>query len=273
MKKIIFVLFFVSIFFYISCSEDDSTNPTTLKKYPTELGNEWEYNTKMTIEYYDTSGNIIDQETLDLGNTIVKIIKENDTLGIYKNLVKFECYDLQTQNYKNYNWYSNSDSGLTIIAYSNAGSSQWVWPKINSQRYITIKELLSIIKSPDLDIFTFSTSNTMDSIYYYEIPRQVLAYPLTINKRWVELVYPWYRERYVARIFQEIFQGQALRCYVIKVYWSDYDIEINDYISLEKGLIKREILADSIIISDPISPDSGGFGRFSSYSNLVKIVE
>ena len=270
MKKIFISILFVFCLL-ISCGDDNPTNNSGVEKYPTKLNMEWEYNTNTVIEYYDTLGNIIDSDNLDIGNTIAKIINTKETLNSYKNLVKFECYDVQTLNNKNYDWYANSDSGLFLVAYSNAGSTQWVIPKINSSRYLTIDELFSIIKSPAPDFLTSSTSNPMDSIIYYTIPRQALAYPLTINKSWIELVYPWYRERYVEKIVTEFFQGQPVKCYIIKVNWSGYDIEINDYISLEKGLIKREILADSVIITTPANPESGGFGRISSYSNLVRI--
>lgn len=273
MQKIIFVLFLVSILFYISCSEEEPTGTSVLKKYPTELGNEWEYSTTTVIDYYDTLGHIVDTDTFDFGNTIIKIIETNDSLGIYKKLIKFECYDLQTANSKSYNWYSNSDTAFKLIAYSNAGSSQLVYPKIGNRRYLTLEELLLIIKSTNPAIFTFSKSNPIDSIMYYEIPRQVLAYPLALNKRWVELVYPWYRERYVSNIVQQMFQGQALRCYIIKVDWPDYDIEFDDYISLDKGLLKREIFADSIIITSISNPDSGGFGRLLTNSNLVRLTQ
>jgi hypothetical protein len=273
MKKILLVLVLVFFTFLLSCSEDDPTNPTILKKYPTKKNMEWEYTTTTILDYYDTLGHIIDTENFDLGNTIVKIINTDDSLGIYSNLIKFECYDVQTANSKNYNWYSNSDTAFKLIAYSNSGSSQLVYPKSGNRRYLTLEELHLIIKLTNPAIFTFSNSNPVDSILFYEIPRQVLAYPLSLNKRWVELVYPWYRERYVSKVVQEMFQGHALRCYVVKVDWPDYDIEFNDYINLDKGLLKREILADSIIITSISNPDSGGFGRLSTNSNLVRLSE
>ena len=273
MKSIIYILVLVFFTILLSCSEDDPINSSTLKKYPTKMNAEWEYSTVTTIDYYDTLGHIVDSETFDFGNTIVKIIDTDDSLGIYKNLVKFECYDVETPNTKSYNWYSNSDTAFKLIAYSNAGSSQVVYPKIGNRRYLTLEELLILTKLNYPDISILSTTNPIDSILYYEIPRQVLAYPLALNKSWVELVYPWYRERYVAKVVQEIFQGQALRCYVVKVDWPDYDIELNDYINLDKGLLKREIFADSIIITSISNPDSGGFGRLSTNSNLVRIAE
>jgi len=271
MKKIIFVFVLVFFTFLVSCNEDEPINTTTLKKYPTKANMEWEYTTATILDYYDTLGHIINTETFDYGNTIVKIIDTDVSLGIYSNLIKFECYDVQTSNSKSYNWYSNSDTAFKLIAYSNAGSSQLVYPKVRNRRYLTLEELHLMIKLTNPVIPAFLNLNPVDSILYYEIPRQVLAYPLSLNKRWVELEYPWYRERYVSKVVQVMFQGQALRCFVIKVDWPDFDIEINDYISLDKGLIEREILADSIIITEPISPDSGRFGRISTNSNLVRL--
>jgi len=273
MKKLFSVSTLIYICFLIGCSDDNPTNTSAIDKYPTKLGMQWEYNSIMIIEYYNSIGYIADTETLDLGNTIVRIINTNDTLGVYNELVKFESYDMLTPDQKKFDWYSNSDTALSLIAYSNAGATQPVIPKIHGRQYITFNELLSIIKSPGPGIFSFSTSTPTDSIYYYEIPRQALAYPLAVNKRWVELIYPWYRERYVEKIVIKSFQKQSLKCYVVKVDWPGFDIEFNDYISLDKGLVKREILADSIIITDPSHPDSGGFGRISNYSNLVRIAK
>ncbi|HLG32164.1 MAG TPA: hypothetical protein VI362_03930 [Ignavibacteriaceae bacterium] len=105
--------------------------PIAGTKYPTKLNMRWEYNTITIIEYYDTTGQISSTETLEPGNTVVKIIKTNDTLGLYKNLIKFETYDLSTPALKNYHWYSNTDTSFTALAYLNAGPSQLVIPKIN----------------------------------------------------------------------------------------------------------------------------------------------
>ena len=270
MKNIYFLLLIFVILFN-SCEElEQSIVPGWSKKYPAKLNMEWEYNTIMVIEYYDTTGIIINSETRDLGNTIVRIIKTDDTLGTYQNLIKFESFDIESSGISDYLWYENSDSGLSAIAYSIAGSSQLVVPKIQQKHYLTLNELLSLINSPELSIKTSKPKYPADSILYYEVPRKVLAYPLTINKRWVELVYPWYRERYVDKSVNINFNGQILYCYVIKVEWSGFNIEFNDYVSLSNGLIKREIIADSIMFTSETNPDSGSYGRVSSYSDLVR---
>lgn len=269
MKKLLIIPFILTLTF--NCSEDNPIIPTKHLRYPDSLGIQWEYNTTMVIEHYDTLGNIISTETLDFGNTVVKIIKINDTLGLYNNLIKFETYDLSTPANMSYHWYSNTDTAFIAVAYLNAGSSQLVYPKINVNRYLTFEELKDLINSPEQNFFSLSSEIISDSIIY-EPHRKVIAYPLAINKRWVELIQPWYRERFVDKIVNVNFNGQFVSCYGIKVDWPGFNnIEFNDFVSLTHGLVKREILADSILFTDPVNPDSGGFGKVSTYSNLVRI--
>jgi len=270
-----YILFFSLALFIVfnSCNESEQgiDPPLGGTKYPTKLNTRWEYNTTTTIEYYDTTGQISGTETLDYGNTVVKIIKINDTLGLYNNLIKFETYDLSTPANIGYHWYSNTDTAFIAVAYLNAGPSQWVIPKINVNRYLTFEELKDLINSPEQNFFSLSSEIISDSIIY-ETYRKVLAYPLAIKKRWVELIQPWYRERFVDKIVNVNFNGQFVSCYGIKVDWPGFkNIELNDFVSLTHGLVRREILADSITITDPVHPDSGLFGRISSYSNLVRI--
>ena len=270
-----FVLSFsilISSSFY-NCNENGvGFLPPVNNKYPSKLNTEWEYNTVMIIEYYDSTGIISEIDTMFSDNTIVRVVSTKDTLAEYNNLIKFECHDLSNPVQKSLNWYSNSDSGFISIAYSNAGATQPILPKLSGKRYLTIDEFLSITNSPTQNFFSVPDKVFSDSILYYEVPRKALAYPLTLNKRWVELITPWYRERYVNRITNISFNGQLVNCYEIKVDWPGFkNMELNDFISLNYGLMKREFLADSIMITTVTHPDSGDFAKISQISNLVRI--
>ncbi len=241
--------------------------------YPTNLYSEWEYNTKYTIQYYDSIGNIIDTETIELGNSVVRVTKTSDTVGTYKNLIKFESYDVSTPWNKGYNWYSNNESEFLIIAYLNAGSAQSITPKVGHKKYLTHDEFKSLINFSEHSYLALPTDESSDSILYFDPPRRVLAYPLSVNRRWIELINPWYRERYVDKNETLEFNGQPVNCFKIKIDWNEFrNIEFNDYISLELGLIKREIISDSVLfISDPNYPDSGIFGRIYQVSDLIRM--
>jgi hypothetical protein len=273
MKKFLLSIPVISFILFSSCNDNSvGFTPISNKIYPAKLNTEWEYNTIMIIEYYDSLRNISNIDTLFSENTVVKVLSTSDTLGSYSQLIKFESYDLSTPENKCYIWYSNSDSGFASIAYTNAGSSQVVSPKIKDKGYLTFDEFKSIINSPVQNFFSVPKKVYSDSIQFYEIPRRVLAYPLAVNKRWTELVVPWYRERYVSRMIKITFNSQSTNCYEIKVDWPNHnDIEFNDYVSVDEGLVRREILSDSVMFTTVNNPDSGKFGKVSSISNLIRI--
>jgi len=270
MKKIIVISILFVFCHLISCSEDNPTNSSVSKKYPNSVGSEWEYGTIMIFEFYDSTAQIIETDTIDLSNTIVKIVKTNDSLGVYKELTLFESYDVSSPEYKGKHWYSNTDTDLSAIAYSNAGSARFIVPKITSRKYLTFNELKSIINSPDQNLFSAKSESVSDTILFYDVPRKALAYPLAVNQHWVELETPWYRERYIERSVTLNFNGRVIKCYEIKVNWPDFKIEINDYVNLNIGLLRRDIISDSVLFTDPSSPDSGRFGRYYESSNLVR---
>ena len=256
-----------------SCEQLVNTGDlTSSQKYPTKIGHEWEYYTEWKLEYYDTTGNIDSTSTGFSENTIVRIIKESDTLGFYKDLVLFESFDLSTPQNINKTWYLNADSGLFAIAYSNAGSSQFVWPK---QRSIALEQVHNFVRT--IGVFPgFANVNTMlnpqaDTIQYYSLPRKVLTYPLTIGSRWIELTVPFFRERYIQK--KEIINTNSgsYNCYKLESNWTWVpNLEFTDYVDLNSGLVMREIIADSMMIVTVTNPDNGAFVKSSTISKLVR---
>jgi len=241
------------------------------QKYPAQVGHEWEYYTEWLLEYYDTTGHIDSTSIGPSENTIVRIIKESDTLGFYKDLVLFESFDLSTPQLVNKTWYRNTDSGLFAIAYSNAGSSQFVWPK---QRHIALEQVTNFISTIGI-LPGFADGNTalyphIDTVQYYSPPRKVLTYPLMIGSRWIELTIPFFRERYIDK--QQIINANGINynCYKIESNMSWLNFEFNDYIDLNSGLIKREVIADSIMLVTVANPDSGAFVKSTTISKLVR---
>jgi hypothetical protein len=246
--------------------DNNSTNPTSQSKYPTQLGNQWEYQTTTTVEYYDSTGNIDSVEVFEFGNSIVRITSENDTVNGISNLVLFSSYEVNTTDSIHRSWYSNTDSGLYVIAYSGAGRAQPVIPKITLEFYL-VKIAFSNYSNmlPNLPIYHYSSYS--DSIFFFNPPRKVLAYPLSTNVRWVELEYPFYRERYVGNIKSVQVPAGVYNCYEIKSDW-DFDIVFNDYISLTDGLVSRVLIADSMQITNP-QGDTLLYARLAQVSQLV----
>jgi hypothetical protein len=240
-------------------------------KYPANLNNEWEYQTTATYSYYNKSGGIDSTQNLTYDNQIIKVIKIDDSLKNYKELIKFEIYNKPDHENISYNWYLNSDTSFSAIAYNNAGVTQFIQPKRNfTKKYLTLDEYKEMIHFFSPDIRALHQTTLSDTILFYDIPRKVLAYPLSVGNTWVELYYPFYRERYINNYIQVAADNQQFECYEIKVKWQGFKTEINDYISLDAGLIKREIISDSILITTAENPDGIGFGKIKTTSTLVR---
>ncbi len=263
---------FFLIIFLTACEESvNSGNIPDYSKYPVQLNREWEYNTILKIEYYDSNGHIDSTEMMDLGNTICKITSLNDTIGNLTHLICFAEYDLSTPQYVHKVWYLNADSGLYAIAYCNPGSSQIITPKMYHSSHQDINKITRLI---GLNPASFEGGKSViqfsDSIQFYTYPRKVLKYPLRIGERWVELIDPFYRERFINKKESLTINGKVFNCLKVES-GLNLGIFFNDYINLTNGLIMREILADSLAIINPEDPNPIGYYRVHSISKLVRV--
>lgn len=270
MSKIFFIISI--LFLFVSCENIvNEGDINSSQKYPSQVGREWEYNTIIKVEYYDTLGGFDSTSVEDLGNTIVRIVKDKDSVGAYSNLILFEDFDLTTPQNIHKIWYLNTDSGFYAIAYWNAGASQPVVPKQGNFTLHQFKELIKIIGITPYSSTYFSINNfSADTIQYFNPSRKVLAYPLYIGSRWIELIQPFYRERFIRK--QEIVtvNGTSYSCYKIESDKFFIQTEFNDYISLSSGLIKRELISDSMLYTEPSSPDVINYMKWSSISKMVR---
>lgn len=266
-----FLIILLSIYLW-GCKESSTlVQGSGPRAYPDQLNNEWEYQTINTISFYNQSGGIDSTVELTFDNAIIKIVKTNDSLSTYKGLIKFEVYSKLSPLEISYDWYLNSDTSFLAIAYYNAGG-QFIQPKRNLiKKYLTLADIQHMIYSFSPDISRLQKTALDDSIQYYPIPRKVLAYPLNVGNTWVELYTPFYRERYVNDYLNITLGGQTYNCYEVKIHWQENKIELNDYVSLDAGLVKREILADSLMITTAENPDgSGNFVKESTVTTLVR---
>jgi hypothetical protein len=272
MKNLSSLLIILVCLYVTGCKKDSGTQVSGSgnTKYPGMLNNEWEYQTISTFSYYNQSGGI-DSTSYDYpDNSIIKIIKTNDSLKNYKGLIEFEIYNKPDPGNKSYSWYLNSDTSFIAIAYYNPAVTQVIEPKRNfTTRYLTLTEYKGMIHSFSPDLRTSQKASFGDSIQFYDIPRKVLAYPLSVGKTWVELYYPFYRERYINNYFSIVAEGQQYSCYEVKVNWPTYRIEFNDYVSLDAGLVKREIISDSVMIGNEYG-DPLGYMKAHTTSTLIR---
>jgi hypothetical protein len=267
-------LIIILLCLYLSGCKDSGTlvqGPVqTNFKYPDKLNYEWEYETITKFSYYNHSGGIDSTAYLSSDTSIIKIIKTNDSLKNYKGLIEFAIYNKYDPGNISFDWYLNSDTSFIAIAYYAPAATPVIEPKRNITRnYMTQEEYKKMIYLFSPDINSLRKTSYSDSVQYYDIPRKVLIYPLQIGNSWIELYTPFYRERYINGKQNIIAGNNLFECYEVKVRWHEFKMDINDYINLDAGLVKREIIADSIMVMNE-NGDPIGFERAYTTSTLVR---
>jgi hypothetical protein len=255
-------------FLIIGC-KSNINSPVDSLKYPSGLNNQWEYNTIYKNIYYNSSGNPEDSSEQNLGNTIVRIAGINQVIGSISNLTLFECYDSGTPTQIEKDWYLNADSGFYAVAYANAGGSQTVIPKIGVRlNYLNSKNLKHFSLMPAFELA--DRQYPADSVLYYYTPRQILAYPLKSGKRWIELIAPFYRERYVDNMENVQINNVTYRCFIVEADMATSHFKMIDDISPDYGLIRRTIIMDSLAQANPDGQPTGIITKSISVSTLVQ---
>lgn len=266
--KIHLVLVLLVVVNFSSC-KDNAEGPlnNVSGKYPVALNNEWEYTTEQQYRFYDSDGNFTHDSAAQFSNSIVKITRVNQDIGNYKGLILFEEHFIDDP-VTSQTWYQSNDTALIGIAYNASGRSVPILPKRAGKIHPTLSDLKIIGNSPAL---IYSKSSVSDTVLFYEVPREVLAYPLSIGKSWKELVFPFDRDRYISRRENVVINDVTYDCYVVESDWQYYNIEFTDYVSARFGLVKRVVTADSVALADTQHPDgNGNWIKLTTVSSLVR---
>jgi hypothetical protein len=270
MKNYLLIIISILALLLSSCkSSDNGNDPINNVTYPVNVNYEWEYNTTVYTGYYDSSGNIDSSQTIDLGNTIVRITDVNQTINGYNDLIRFISFDVSSPWNIAIDWYENKTDGFYSIAYKNAGSSQPVIPKyIRGEKYYSLNDVKKIFTTPGFGLLLNKATN--DSIMFYDSPRKVLAYPIQIGSSWNELKTPFNRDRVITGRENLSVNGVDYYAYKIESIWDMPKSEFTDYLDATSGLVMRIFSADSLAMATIDNPDGIGFVKYKSISKLVR---
>lgn len=268
--KIYFVLLIGAVI--LSACSEKSSNPIDPPHYPVDMNSTLEYETRLFIQYYDSTGNLFDPETIFTDYALVQVLNSNDTLDNYTNLYSLISFEKNFPANNTRIWYLDSDSGFYAIAYSSTGTFHNVLPKQGGNTVVDyVKSKLQHIESPYFVLKNNSAIN--DSIYLYEKPVKLFMYPIVVGSRWIEANEFIKIERVVSGYKRIDVAAGNFRCYEIKRIINDpafINLSSVEYVDLNIGLIKRQIVADSMmIILEP--GDTVGYFRFTSVSELIGI--
>lgn len=263
---LVLLLVFFSLLLVSGC-KDAKTGiviPENVGKYPIALNTEWEYETINYVAKYDKNGNLgVDSVLQPISYATVKITSVTDNINEEKGLIRFDCLSTLDSS-KSSRWYRNSDSAFQMI-WTSGFERDWVTPKMRNSKGFTFRNYLSKNLFPACLLLSAKDAFSSNNLVVYK-------YPFAIGNSWE--IYPG-AEGTSKRIILEkkhlSFKDNYFECFDIKlVNESLHGIEYHDYISLELGLVKREITIDSAAFTVPDSPDILFYGKFRTTSTLTR---
>lgn len=274
-----FFLISLPALIFISCefSSDPQIPLEENFEYPLAIGNIWEY--ERTLELFnfrpDSLKNTI-QPTRFVTRSIVEVI--NDTTlqdSIHCLIVKEKLFE-EKDEFLSWAYYSNKPDGLYSYAYRSGGGGVIKPRERKKLRYeiagLTFRSLKEASDYFSNFLHTFAPSN--DTLIYHNIPRKILAYPPETGKKWTMLQgEPFTIHKSIVGTELVSTEIGNFMCYKIQwTYESSFadNILFYDYVC-EKGLIKRSVFFNNVIISNIDSPDGYGYADTKEESILIDI--
>lgn len=255
----------------VNSCEHSTSNGDLIQRYPTQIHNTWYYNfSDETYLYGDNSNpdslllSKYSQLQVTVTDTGLSLGYRNNT---YENVIEMTVQDL-IYSYTSKQYYQNSGIEFKAVGYTYTEFTDWVYPKINSnKKFLTFEEVKALLRNFSLIPNEILKS---DSLGFYGSPRVILKYPVRINSIWVELDFgDFYREKKVIGIENINFNGRLYPCYKIESSMNNYKLRIYDYINLQKGLMRRAIEIDSIGFTNPDNPAPYAWGYARSITELT----
>lgn len=237
-----------AILFCISgCKKSDTpVDPTGKGFFDLSLGKTWMY--AWSIVETDSTWHAL--ATFSTDSFQVRIASTDDTLGDYRQLIRFEAQSIPHFIGATKVWYQFAGDSLVEIAYNNAGATPVVLPKREAGVSVSRGNepaLFSLF--PRVVIALLRSKGFSDSTLFRDEARIVYKFPLTNGKTWVSFTNPFLQVREVVRSDTIIIcAGRNFLCAKIKTTIPEIDptLEWYDYVSTD-GLIERRINVTTLV--------------------------
>lgn len=234
MKYLRFTLFFSLIAFFISGCSNNPVNPTesASNKYPLHLNNEWNYEITIVEEY--GSGDKINLTKEKTTYWTVRVVAVNQHVETFSNVTFVEYSNTYDLDYRDTVYYINNDEGLFSVL--DAGAIFTLSKEnVNTKENHNQKLVNTMVPFLDVD-------------YSIEDSKILLQYPLKPGSSWYEYSphspedTNWLPVRTVQNKVNVETPAGSFSCFKVT---RDFAYKASDYISLEFGLIKREVITNS----------------------------
>jgi len=243
-----------------SCSRHYE-QPLIIHAFPTNCGNTWKYVRQFYTICYDTVNN--DTTVYLITDTLYEKFVAIDTIA------NWECYRLYRMHRYGYPfeiwWYAHPDTALLWIAYlmgyhsciTDTKSGKNLKFNYKGCVFNSIEELATFLSFRRYGIKFSHKQDTM----YWDTPKKLFVYPLSIGKSWVAMQDPWIEKRRIVDIdYVEVpaDRYKTLKMEIISEWMEDKE-------SWYQWISKHGIIKDSLYIKGRLTDESGNeIGHFDA---------
>jgi hypothetical protein len=237
-----------------------------IQRFPCKVGETWDYRRTFHMAIYDTgTGEIVQEELLkdSLHTEFVRIDSLND----------WECYRYHSNLFAERGiffeiiWYAHPDTALLEIAYMppthtappKEGQEE-LHIEFAGKQFVGIEELKFYLHQMRVSRF----SNTFSETTYWNPPKKLFVFPLTVGNQWISMTEPWLEIREVVN--EEFIEVPAGGFSTLNVdigtdlkhtFWNQWLSEI--------GVIKDSLHLDSLMVYDESGELLGYMASYDKY--------
>jgi hypothetical protein len=245
-------------------------------EYPLEIGNRWVYSTEIIWTNFEPDSMEDEIDPPETSSALCEVIGKQILLDSVETVVLGTTEQTSRYQYVSHHFYRETEEGLFILAYQNAGSAI-IHPKSENKKRIhfknkqfeSIHQLSNFMQQalPEQRIVS-------DSLIYEDPPVQTLKYPLEPGSQWTYRYdfAPWRIDKTVIGKTTLSLDIGVFECFHIKWLYDwdqngvwDEDLSIDDYIGKE-GLLKRTVTFLNVGYVDFSGNMIGTFDSFMYYT-------
>jgi len=237
-------------------------NPTlVIERFPAQVGNSWEYRRTAYMAIYDTLyADTSENFTIDSLHCEFQAI---DTLRDWECYRYFSQFFKEGDTFSDTVWYAHPDTALLEIAYGPSRTAGPPWKvkgkykfKFGEVYFDNIKELSRYL----YQIRTFSYKGFKPDTTFWEPPKKLFVFPLSVGRSWISMTDPWLDERIVAEEGFTVVPGGGFPTLKIEIKYADIDLILYEWIA-DNGIVK-----DSLHIMGIVTNEYGEIiGYFDAY--------
>jgi len=237
-----------------------------IERFPTEVGNSWDYKRTFYIVIYDTSSGNIVEEYLIVDSLHAEFLSIDTLRG-------WECYKYSSQLFEDGNtysdtvWYAHPDTAFLEIAYTPPTHAGPPWKASGKLRLKFGERYFNSIDELRLYLYKMRKSrfaNTSSDTTFWDPPKKLFIFPLMVGKQWISMMDPWKEERDVAA--EEVVQVPAGDFSTLRIDMRP-DVEgllLYQWIS-EQGVIKDSADFDTALAIDEFGEVIGYMVGYDKY--------